>query len=55
MVAVVVAVMAILVGVAVGLPLRPVSAWCPQCGADLTCRACARRPSWRAPWPAESR
>jgi hypothetical protein len=36
----------ILAGIAMGWYLRSVNAWCPQCGAAVSCTACGRRPQW---------
>ena len=45
----VVALTALVAGVALGWYLHRVNRWCPQCGDVLTCNACGGRSTWTAP------
>ena len=45
----VVALMALLAGVALGWYLHRANRWCQQCGDVLTCGACRARSAWTAP------
>ena len=45
-VAVLLAVLNLLIGVALGWYLRRANSWCPQCGDRLTCSSCGMDASW---------
>jgi len=47
-VTVLVAVAALVLGVALGWYLRRINVWCPHCGDALTCPGCGGRPTWSA-------
>ncbi len=38
----------LLAGLALGWYLRRINHWCPQCGDVLTCAACRKRVAWSA-------
>jgi hypothetical protein len=45
-VAVLVGLVSLLAGVALGWYLRRRNDWCPDCGDQLTCQGCGRRAAW---------
>jgi hypothetical protein len=52
--AIVLPILALVVGVALGWYLRRATSWCPQCGDRLTCQSCGSGASW-APRPSSER
>jgi hypothetical protein len=48
-VVVVVGLLSLLAGIALGWYLRRSNAWCPHCGEQLVCTGCGTRAAWPAP------
>jgi hypothetical protein len=43
-----VAFVALVLGIGLGWYLRRINVWCPHCGDALTCPGCGGRPAWSA-------